>query len=287
MSIVCYERHAGQSGTLGLGGPESFAAGYAVHGTLHSALAVEAVLQRSPPAVVGRASLLHRQPMKINEKGQGLWHIDVDYKPAEKDDKKNDDDQAEPLAFKISWDTAGGTTKVTESFEVEARDGNPNIDTGTVIGWDGKKVNGCEIVAPKLRLTVDVFYAPSAITIGRVMDWARATGKTNNDQWLTFQPWELLFLGCSGEQTFSMLNGKSTKPVPVSFKIDCSENREDPFRVGELTCQQKYGWDFLDVFYGEKTVGVAPDLITVATPLRLKVHRVYDGTNFKAFMGIG
>lgn len=287
--VVAYERYAGKSGSLGPG-TEDFSIGYVAHGTNDTAVALSAVMNISPPAVVGFSQLLYRQPFKVTEKGGGVWFFDADYKPLEKDDK-NDDDQATPLAFKLSWDTSGGTVKITESKQMVSNGGIGLPFAFTTIGWDGKKVNGCEIVVPQLTITVDVFYAPAFITNAAVTGWARATGKTNSESWLGFDPGECLLLGCNGEQTFSMLNGKATKTAPVSFKVGCSENIKAPYKIKgdpDLVAQTgKKGWEYLDVYYSEKTYGTAPNQLTTAIPESFKIHRVYEEVSFRSIMGIG
>lgn len=290
MAINCYPTW-GESGTLGFG-DESYSMKYVVEGTSSGFVATTAVLNIAPPAVIGISKTLYRQPVEPDDQKGGVWHVTVNYKPADSDDNNNnDDDQATPMAFKLSWDTSGGTTKITESLK-DPDGGGIYQDTGRVIGSDGKKVNGCDITVPQLTLTVDVFYLPSFITNAAVTGWARATGKTNSDAWLGFEPGECLLLGCTGEQTFSMLNGRATKPAPVSFKVGCSENIPAPFTVKSNPANLvanggKKGWQYLDVFYSEKAVGTAPNQITAALPERFKIHTVYPEVSFRSVMGIG
>jgi hypothetical protein len=289
MAIECYPTW-GESGTLGFGA-ESYSMKYVVQGTSDRSLAIAALFNATYPAIVGVSSTLYRQPFDIDDQKGGVWHATIAYKPPDSDDDDNDDDRAAPGAFKLSWDTGGGTTKITESKEMVASGGVGLPFALNTIGWDGKKVNGCEIHVPQLTITVDVFYSPSFITNAAVTGWARATGKTNVDSWLGFDPGECLLLGCTGEQTFSMINGRATKPAPVSFKIGCSENIPSPFTIKgspDLVAQTgKKGWEHLDVFYTEKTFGTAPNQLTTAVAESFRIHRVYEKVSFRSIMGIG
>lgn len=289
MAVYCYERAGGISSTPG----QSYSIGYVVHGTTDTILVADHIYNRSPPALVNGPVLLYRQPFEIKDQKGGVWHADVEYKPATDEEEKNDDQQAAPMAYKLSWDTGGGTARVTSSKEVMDAVGSPP-ERSTVIGWDGKKVNGVDQVVPNLVLQADVFYTPAFITQSdTVVQWSRATGKCNDHDWLGFLRGELLLLGNNGEQTFSMINGRSTMPVPVTFKIGASENIV-PYKIegGQLfpdltSARGKFGWEYVDVYYGERKVGEAPNEITMAVPERFKIHRLYDWVDFRTVMGIG
>lgn len=285
MSITCEPRWAAQRGTLGIG-PEKARDSFVVTGTNDMAEAVVAAMNNSPPAVTGMSQLLYRRPFAVEDKGGGVWYLDADYEPQETQDEDDNSNPPAPLAYKINWDTSGGTAKVFTSLQVISYAGDIQDNT-LAIGWDGKKVNGVEMHVPKLAESVDVYYLPSLITQDTVANWARNSAVVNSDPWLGFNPGEVLLLSNTGEQTFSMLNGRATKPVPVTWKIECSENLTNIKLSDTLVVAAKEGWDYLDVFFGEKIVGVSPNQITTAVPLRYKVHRLYRRVGLRALTGIG
>lgn len=285
MSIDVFERYAGHSGTLGYG-KEDFQIALCVNGTADSAEAVGAAFDFAPPAVIGRSSLLFLSPFKVTQKGPMTWYLDADYKPEDEDKEEDDEDNVTPIAWKVSWDTGGESAKIFKSRGVIIQGGEGSDDT-RVIGWDGKKVNGCEIFVPQLVESIDAFYHPNDVNQDKVVEWSNGTGKVNEEPWLGLDKGEVLCMGNNGEETFAMQRGVATKPVPVTWKIKVSKNLDD-IDLGEgLIVPHCDGWDYLDVFFVEKIKGEAPNQISVAVPLRWKVHEIYERINFQQLTGFG
>jgi hypothetical protein len=289
MSIKCYPLAKSLEATFGENGPESKSQTYVVEGTSDEVAVTFAVLNVTTPTVQGYQSELIRRPFRLQEVGYQTWHVDVKYDKTESSGGGGGEGgEPQPLSFKIGWDTTGETTKVTLSKGVVFSGGDVP-DNYPVIGWDGKKVNGVDVPVAALVLTADVWYHPNAIGPAIVKFWASYTPSVNADSWLGFDPGELLYVGNNGEETFSFTaQGRQLTLVPVRYKFIASQNINQPFSIGdELQVPGKLGWDYLDVFYGEKVVNGGGVSITVPTPLRYKVHRMFNFVSFRALTGIG
>lgn len=222
-----------------------------------------------------------------------VWEVAVKY--SDEDDEESDEEPTEG-SWTFSFDTTGGSHKVTQSLGTVQRyyrsSGNPAPDLRGAIGWDGKKLNGAEIVVPKLEFTVEVYYDPSDLTTTFAATLARNTGKKNDDDWVGFEAGEVLFMGATGAGDRPLAGATArVKPAKVTFKFACSENRDD-LVIGDLALDgagapapaiTKKGWDYLWVYYTVKdNVGG----ITYPTPEWAYVEEMYPDLDFAAFFGV-
>jgi hypothetical protein len=203
--------------------------------------------------------------------------------------EKDEDSQQQPTpgTWKFHWDTTGGTQLITQAIGAGTRGersmSRPAPDLLRAIGWDGKKVHGCEIVIPKLEFTVTATYAYTAITTAFVANLARATGKINDATWQGFAAGELLFLGSSGAKDLPTSYGTRTQPVDVELKFSASENRSSITLTPGMVTGAKKGWDRLSVVYREE-VDATTGLVR-AVPEHWYIDPVYDETGFAALFG--
>lgn len=235
--------------------------------------------------------ILLRDSIDPKPKGPGKWEVTVEW--TAENDKKND---RKPAAntWSFDFDTSGGTHKIfqaiAESCSIQRKDSeaDPDEDAPNVegaIGWDGKKVNGVEIVVPKLEFSIHAYYDPSEVDTVLMADIARSTGKVNSDEWLGFDPGEVLFLGGSGSGDIPSTNGQRVKPIKITYKFAASENIPSAVVVSpnmELPCE-KPGWDYLDVYY-EKHADAGEIL---ARAKWARIYQIYDRMDFGDFFGFG
>lgn len=228
---------------------------------------------------------LVRQKYTPRIMGYDVIEVDVEYLP---EDHRKTREPQEAGDYRINFDTTGGSAKITQSLETTDTDtadaADPAPDLDQAIGWDGKKVNGVEIVVPKLEFTVTAYYAPAVVTAAFMKSLARATGKTNNGVWLGFAAGELLFLGATGDVPLALVSAEArTKPVAVQLKLAASENITG-LAVGAMSVNKK-GFEYLWVRYKQVESGDGKNLIP--NPRHAYVERVYDETDFAALFGFG
>ena len=253
-------------------------AGTSDEATAHLALVV-------PVAVAFGLQFLIRQSIKVKPEGAGLYRASVEYGP--EDDPKSQKD-FEPLEWKYSFDTTGGKHKKSISEETRSKQWAYSMthdapDLKGAINFDGKKVNGVDVVVPNLEFSLTVFFAPAAVTVAFVQELARKTGRTNSDQWLGFEPGELLFMGATGDGTIPTIRGQRVKPVPVSLKFAASENRDDLVVGSNPAKIKKRGWDYFWVRYER----MENNGLDYPVPVHAYVERVYPELAFRPFFKFG
>lgn len=243
-------------------------------------------LQLVVPIAIGLGlQFLVRQSIKVKPEGAGIYSAAVTYGP--EDDEKSEK-PFEPLEWKYSFDTTGGKHKKGIAEEERTRQWcysmtNTPPDLKGAINFDGKKVNGVEVVVPNLEFSLTVFYAPQAVTVAFVQELARKTGRMNKDAWLGFQPGEVLFMGATGDGTVPTMRGQRVKPVPITFKYAASENRDDLIIGSNPAPITKRGWDYLWVRYER----MENNGLDYPVPVHAYVDRVYPELAFKAFFKFG
>lgn len=247
--------------------------------------AVEAINSRAPLGVQIGGTLCVRQETQVRPLGAGLYEGTVSYGPESDPESRKD---FEPLENRISFDTTGGTTKITRAEQEVSRHACYSMssqppDLKGAIGFDGKRVNGVDIVIPKMEFQVIVYYAPATVS---GMNWwkqmAANTGKVNSDAWLSFQPGEVLFNGARGDVPIPTVAGQRVKPVPVTMSFSAMANRDD-ITIGISSPITKQGWDYLWVRYERMEQGG----LDFPVPVHAYVDRVYPRLAFKSFFLFG
>lgn len=273
-----------------------------VIGVQTEAAALLAASSVAPATVAAENFTLSLSRRRVKQIGPDAFIISHDYEPLDDDDEKNQD-PPQPGTWKFSWNTAGGTHKITQAktrvvngVEVPcetaytASENDPKPDLGGVIGWDGKKIHGTEIVVPKLEFSITRYIAPADLKMDLVKTLARATGKINNSVWLGFDAGELLFLGSRGDADLATVRGQRTKSIPVQLDFSASENTTDiklrnSVEGKTITVASKKGWQYLWVRYQPMTDPTTK--VVLAVPVAAYVDDVYDSIDFAAVFGFG
>lgn len=289
MPITVYEKHGSPDGrfvnpvdTAG----SSFTYTYVVMGTSNVTTASSVVATASPLVYLANdGQLLVRQEIIPKVTGPESWEIGVRY--GTEDDRKSHE-PPEAGFWRFSFDTTGGTHKITQSLEtlhrVEADPADPAPDLKRAIGWDGKRVNGVEIVVPKLEFDITAYYEPASITSDYMKNLARKTGRTNDAEWLGFAEGEVLYMGSTGDGDVPLVGGPRVKPIPIVHKYAASEN-VTALEVGDMTVPSKKGFEYLWVRYKQIESDDAKNLIP--KPVHAYVERTYEKTDFATLFGFG
>lgn len=183
-------------------------------------------------------------------------------------------------SYDVSFDTAGGTVHITGSKETVGKypiaDNPP--DMGGAIGVNGDDVDGTDIIVPALKLTVSFRHPQGVININQVKSMARHTAYVNDDEFLTFAPGEVLFLGASGKW------GPQTETT-LQYQFACSENAEGDKKLtfGAIANVVKQGHDYCWIRFKDDVVDNKP----VKVPKYAYVERVYSRIAFAPLFGFG
>jgi len=216
---------------------------------------------------------MSRKAIEITERlNENSWKVTVRYETPE----YNNEEEPEPT---FSFDTGGGTQHITQSLLTVGKYPNDAPDLGGAIGFDGENVNGVDIVQPVMNFSETHWLKPAKMTSAYKKGIANITGTMNDGTFRDYDPGEVLFLGASGTR-----RGKDADSLwEVSYKFAVSPNRAN-FTVGDITVQQKYGWDYMWIRYANKIDNAKKSLIK--RPVAVYVERVYKISEFSA-LGIG
>lgn len=231
------------------------------------------VIANAEPVIQG----LPRGRITFAEDGEGSGHFifDVAYQSRVPFESQ----------IKWSWDTTGGTVKMTTSRATSryAIAGRIAPDHRGAIGVKGKEVEGVDRVIPALKLTATFRHLAGSATINNanflayIKTIAGLTGSTNNAVWQTFAIGELLFLGCSGEFV-------PDKDTEIQYHFAASKNATG-LTIGQIANITKAGHDYLWVSY-EAALDSGAGNALAQRPTFAYVERIYDSADFTAF-GIG
>ena len=228
------------------------------------AAAFAAVLAAAPTAI---GSLTRRYPETAKRINLTTWVVNVPYEL--KQWNANPDSR-------FSFDTSGGTTHITQSRETINRYGPDKANLNEVIGYDGERVVGTDIVTPVYNFGETHFFADTDVDNDYKTVLRNLTGRTNNASFKGFSQGEVLFLGAAG----SRQGDDSDDKWEITFNFASSQNVTGQ-SVGSITGIDKWGWEYLWVQYsddeitddaGKKSIG--------SVPIAVYIERVYNSGDF-------
>ena len=243
---------------------------------------------------------LVRGKARYEPQGGGVWYAEVDYEPLTAGNAlggtptvpTSGPSDTTPLGagpdgggFDCTIDLTSEMLRVTQSRETlyrrVAADGvGPGVGTGRnyqqAIGVTKDRVEGCEVLAPKLTFSHTV---PRAnVLLGYVRQLRSQVATTNDRLWWGFSRGELLYLGASGRPAQDGANNKWL----VTHQFAVGENELNLDVGGGITVPEKRAWDYLWCAYEEQVVGG----LLLQVPAQANVERVYRETNY-ALLQIG
>lgn len=180
-----------------------------------------------------------------------------------------------PQQPEFNFDTTGGTVRITHSLATQIH-GTDAPDHEGAIQFDGRNVQGCEIVVPAFAFSYSVYLPSSWVNQAYIFTLHHLTGRTNSAAWKGFAKGEVLFLGCVGRQ-----KGAGDWHLRLSFSAEANLTGLD---FGSITGVSKEGQQFLWVRYRNEEDASKPYL--KPKPIGVYVETVYDYANY-AMLGIG
>lgn len=235
-----------------------------------------------------------KKRIKSQPQGGGFWYVTVDYgalEGAELDGQGGPENPTLPvettlndqLGGEFSFSTAGGTQHITQSRGTLAqyiRDGGPPApDTKKAIGVSKDRIEGCDIYVPHLEFTIT--RRLDYITKRYVRQLKACTGRVNLVEWNTYQPFEVLFLGCEGKYDGDNNNDASWL---ITYKFAAGDNETNIVLADDLMVAEKRAWDYLWVGYAE-AADPGGGGTTVQRPYFANVEEVYKSADFRELLG--
>lgn len=181
-----------------------------------------------------------------------------------------------PVQIRI--DSTGGTQRITQSLRTVKRYGALYNSGGELvgqmaeedvpdfkgaIGFDGEKVEGCDIVIPQMNVVETFRLDPEEFDGSYVRTIRDLTGSVNEAPFRLWDAGEVLFLGGQAGQ-------RGTEQWELTLNYAISTN-EDAIFVGDIGPIEKLGWDYLWVRY----VDSADKNSQVRVPRYAYVEEVY------------
>lgn len=223
---------------------------------------------------------LYLQKYTPEHLGGGVWTVPVTYNPIA---------PLGTVGYQVSFKTGGGTARIEQSLAQVVRYGAVGVDPPDfegLIGVNGDKVEGVEIVTPKIQVTVTKKFLATTLASNYCMTLCQLTGTVNNGDftlsWLgqsiTFTQGEALFLGASIND--GGRDDDEAQLIEIVFDFEISFPTIDR-TIGTITGINKAGWEYLWVRYEDN---VSEDVHT-KRPLSAHVERVYEEGDF-SMLGI-
>lgn len=244
--------------------PAGIELAYQLLGEIDDVAAWSYALGASSPVWITAGQVLYRQDVRLDHRGNGIWHVDIPYGPENKQVGQWDFD----------FDTQGGTIRIFQSKSTtKFAAAGVAPDHQGAIDVQGREVRGTEIVIPALRMNYSFRHPAGVVNEAFARSLARSTGRTNNATWHGFAAGECLYLGGSGKA------GSSTEST-ITHSIACSENVTG-LTIGAIANIAKKGWESVWISYEDDEDQDRP----VRKPEFVYVERVYDEMNFAAVLG--
>ncbi len=230
-------------------------------------LEVRLTVEATIPAFYGGLVFQH---YRIQHLGGGIWDVTVNY--AKKEPKETGESS-------FSFDTSGGTQKITQSLQTIGRyapAGEQAPDFQGAINVSGDSVEGIDITLPVYNWT-ETYYLPDFLITGAYKaNLFFLTGRVNVAPFRGFARGEVLFLGASGSK-------RGKEDWEITFKFAASPNAVN-LVVGDITVPAKEGWYYMWIRYEDDEDTTAKKLIK--KPKAVYVEQVYSYGDF-SLLGIG
>lgn len=250
---------------------------YVVRGTEDDAEVADLVADTSPTTYGG----LPRRSISIRPEGSSLiWDCTVTYgkKDPATTDRQTNPPQTGDIA--ISFDTSGGTLRMTQSLETVGSHASivisgvtipvPGVDFKQAINVTKDGVEGVDIYSPTFSFQITKYVARDEVTDAYIGNLFNLTARVNNGNFRGFDAGQVLFLGASG-------SARGEEDFEITYKFLCSENKTG-LTVGDIEGIDKKGWEYLWVSYEEFEDEESFRL--VKRPYNVNVEKVYEDGDF-------
>lgn len=181
--------------------------------------------------------------------------------------------------FDFSFDTTGGSQKITQSFRTVqkyAAPGKTAPDFGGAIGVNNDSVEGCEIPTSAFKWTETHYIPIAAATMAYAEVLENLTGHRNAQPFRNRPAGAVIFEGAQGGK-------KDSETAAITFHFKSGKHATG-LQLGEITGIEKKAWDYLWVRYEDDEDTNAKTL--VKKPVAAYVEEVTLEADFSQ-LGIG
>jgi hypothetical protein len=178
----------------------------------------------------------------------------------------------------ISFSTAGGTTRLTQSISTKTTFDPPSPDEKGAIGVTDQGVEGIDVNERGFEWTETHSMSAETLSGAYLQTLKAITWTTNRDAFRGFLPGEVLFKGASG-------TWRTGENAEIGFTFEGRFNRPPGLKIGDITLDFEIkGHEYIDVRYKNAMDTVGGYKIKV--PQFVYVHQIYEEGNFE-LLGIG
>lgn len=239
-------------------------------GSVDENFVISYALAATPAVISTPQGTLYRQDVKYDWSAPDYCNVTVPYGP----------NSRATGSVKITFDTTGGTFNLKASYQTmgsykQPADAGAIPSQGGAIGVHGDEVDGVDVTIPALKISATFRHPAGVITLAQIKALARATGMVGSAPFLTFQPGEVLFLGCTGS------DGTDAE-AEITYQFAMSENLQNQL-IGGITVVEKQGWDVSWIQFADNVDAGKP----IKPPKYIRVERVYRRTNLGLLLGFG
>lgn len=232
--------------------------------------AVAYAIASTPSLVSTVYGILYREDVKVTQAAFNQWMVEVPYGT-----RKNATGE-----WTWDFDTTGGTVHITQAkAEVARYPSGTAPDQLGAIAVDGDEVKGVEIVVPAMKINVQFKHPLGVVTLAKAKFLSNMTGKTNSDNFLTFSPGEVLFLGARGSDG-------SDAEATISYQFAMAANVTGQ-TIGSIAGVAKKAWEVAWIRYQDTITAAGGDDNPTRVAKYVYVDRVYDEIAMAAALGFG
>lgn len=209
----------------------------------------------------------------------GLFMGTANYKTSESQPTK-------PNTFTISVEVAGQSSRLTQAYKhigEYAPSGKTARKFKGAIGVtsDGA-IEGAEVIVPAISYVVNLTVPSSQVDDDYVRGVATIVGSQNKKAFHGYKAGELLLTRVSGSQ-----RGDGNTDLSFSFSVSLNETSlVITGNDGDITIPNKRGWDYLWVFYDDRTITDGSLKYTARVPISAHLEQVYKDGDFAKYLGI-
>jgi len=221
--------------------------------------------------------------VKIRRKGPDVWDCEAQYRAQSQTQGQQ---PTYPFKVRTTLSITGEQAHITQSYATVgaySADGGDPPDFGGAIGVTRDRVEGVDIVVPKIEYSEEFTWQYAQVNAAYLTILQNLAGKVNAGTFRGRAPGEVLFTGAEVTQT---TGSPSETELTIAYRFAISPNIQS-LQVGGMTISAKRGWDYLWVRYEQEVRsrgGGGKKL--VLQPRYAYVEQVYLYADF-GLLGIG
>jgi hypothetical protein len=181
--------------------------------------------------------------------------------------KEKEKPPVEDSAPEIAMSSGGGAQHVTQSLVTTAKYPTNAIDYNA-IGFDGKTVQGVDIMVPNIEFSETYTRDQSWMDYDIIRALTTKSGRVLNQDFRGFPIGEVMYKGCDISRP-----ADGSGKVKFTYHFAVSPNRTN-IAIGDLTVTAKKGWEYLWIRYADEYDNTAKEVLK--KPIAAYVETMYE-----------